>query len=224
MYFWSIFSSFLTLCSGEGNGNPLRYCCLGNPMDRGASGGLQSTGSQRLGRDWATDHARFLFRLQGARTFMQTDFLWSLLHRRMTAASVTQTDASSQLLRSLQWENTLFFCFPKERKSFLGNSVEKATGELKAEGFWCTMETGDFRNDPTSVSAACFGDHSELTPCSTLDSSWASLAVHLVKNPPAIQETQVQSLGQEDPLEKGMATHSSIPAWRIPWTEEPGGL
>ena len=39
-----------------------------------------------------------------------------------------------------------------------------------------------------------------------------------------IQETQVQSLGQEDPLEKGMATHSSIPAWRIPWTEEPGGL
>ena len=42
--------------------------------------------------------------------------------------------------------------------------------------------------------------------------------------PPAMQETQVQSLGQEDPLEKGMATHSSIPAWRIPRTEEPGGL
>ena len=39
-----------------------------------------------------------------------------------------------------------------------------------------------------------------------------------------MQETWVQSLGQEDPLEKGMATHSSIPAWRIPWTEEPGGL
>ena len=39
-----------------------------------------------------------------------------------------------------------------------------------------------------------------------------------------MQETQVQSLGQEDPLEKGMATHSSILAWRIPWTEEPGGL
>ena len=45
-----------------------------------------------------------------------------------------------------------------------------------------------------------------------------------VKNPPAMQETQVQSLGQEDPLEKGMATHSSILAWTIPWTEEPGGL
>ena len=45
-----------------------------------------------------------------------------------------------------------------------------------------------------------------------------------VKNPPAMQETQVQSLGQEDPLEKEMATHSSFLAWRIPWTEEPGGL
>ena len=48
-----------------------------------------------------------------------------------------------------------------------------------------------------------------------------------VKNLPAMQElqkTQVQSLGQEDSLEKGMATHSSILAWRIPWTEEPGGL
>ena len=46
----------------------------------------------------------------------------------------------------------------------------------------------------------------------------------MVKNPPALQETQVQSLGWEDLLEKGMATHSSIIASRIPWTEEPGGL
>ena len=48
-----------------------------------------------------------------------------------------------------------------------------------------------------------------------------------VKNPPVMQEmqeTRVRSLGQEDPLEEGMATHSSILAWRIPWTEEPGGL
>ena len=45
-----------------------------------------------------------------------------------------------------------------------------------------------------------------------------------VKSWPAIQETQVQSLGLEDPLEKRMATHSSILAWKIPWTEEPGGL
>ena len=47
----------------------------------------------------------------------------------------------------------------------------------------------------------------------------------LVKNPPAMQEmTLVQFLGREDPLEEGMATHSGILAWRIPWTEEPGGL
>jgi len=46
----------------------------------------------------------------------------------------------------------------------------------------------------------------------------------MVKNLPAVQETQVRSLGWEDPLEKGMATHSSVLAWRIPWTEEPSGL
>ena len=46
----------------------------------------------------------------------------------------------------------------------------------------------------------------------------------MVKNLPAIQETWVRSLGRKDPLEKGMATNSDILAWRIPWTEEPGGL
>ena len=46
----------------------------------------------------------------------------------------------------------------------------------------------------------------------------------MVKKPPAMQETQVGSLGWEDPLEKEMATHTSVLAWRIPWTEEPGGL
>ena len=53
---------------------------------------------------------------------------------------------------------------------------------------------------------------------------WASLVAQMVKNLPAVQETQVQSLGQEDPLKKGMATHWSILAWRISWTEERGGL
>ena len=52
----------------------------------------------------------------------------------------------------------------------------------------------------------------------------ASLVAQWVKNLHALQETQVQFLGQEDPLEKEMAIHSSILAWRIPWTEEPGGL
>ena len=53
---------------------------------------------------------------------------------------------------------------------------------------------------------------------------WASLVAQTVKNPPAMQEMWVQSLGPEDPLEKEMATHSSVFAWRIPGTGEPGGL
>ena len=57
-----------------------------------------------------------------------------------------------------------------------------------------------------------------------LELLWAFLMAHMVKNLPAMQETRVQSLGREDPLENGMATHSSILAWEIPWTEEPGGL
>ena len=52
----------------------------------------------------------------------------------------------------------------------------------------------------------------------------ASLLTQSVKNPPAMQETQARFLGPEDPLEKEMATHSSILAWKIPWKEEPGGL
>ena len=53
---------------------------------------------------------------------------------------------------------------------------------------------------------------------------WASLIDHSVKNLPAVQETWIPSLGWEDPLEKEMATHSGILAWKIPRTEEPGGL
>ena len=54
--------------------------------------------------------------------------------------------------------------------------------------------------------------------------TWASLVVQMIKNPLAMQETWVQSLGQKDPLEKGMVPHSCIFAWRILWTEKPGWL
>ena len=54
--------------------------------------------------------------------------------------------------------------------------------------------------------------------------SQASLMTQTVKNPPAMRETWVQSLGWEDPLEEDMAAHSSILAWRIPWLEDPGGV
>ena len=68
---------------------------------------------------------------------------------------------------------------------------------------------------------------STVDVCSRIDTfniGLASLVAQMVKTLPAMQETRVQSLGYEDPLDEGMATHSSILAWRIPWTEEPGGL
>ena len=55
-------------------------------------------------------------------------------------------------------------------------------------------------------------------------SLFAYLVAQMVENLPALQETQIQSLGREDPLEKEMATHSSTLAWKIPWMEEPGGV
>ena len=64
----------------------------------------------------------------------------------------------------------------------------------------------------------------DTTEQRSLSLSRASLVVQSVKNLSAVQETWVQSLGQEDPLEKGTATHSRILAWRILWIEEPGGL
>ena len=70
----------------------------------------------------------------------------------------------------------------------------------------------------------CLCPHPFFPPCSTQTYVRTSLVAQLVKNLPTVQETQVQSLGREDPLEKGMATHSSILAWRTPRTEKPGGL
>ena len=66
--------------------------------------------------------------------------------------------------------------------------------------------------------------HAQSCPFLSCLPSPASFVAQTVKNLPAMQETQVQSLGQEDTLEKGMAAPSRILAWRIPWTEEPGGL
>ena len=65
---------------------------------------------------------------------------------------------------------------------------------------------------------------SEFCEYALLSPIWASLVAQMLKNLPAMQETLVLSLGWKAPLEKGMATHSSILAWRTPWTEEPGGL
>ena len=80
------------------------------------------------------------------------------------------------------------------------------------------MQTVSLENTETSLGR---GHHHLGRP---KGGSWVSLVVQMVKNLPAIWETRIPSLGQEDPLEKGMGTHSHILTWRIPWTEEPGGL
>ena len=87
---------------------------------------------------------------------------------------------------------------------------------------------GGFPNSSVGKESACNAGDPSLIPGSGRSSgegisypllySWASLVAQLVKNPSAMWETWDQSLGWEDPLEKGMTTHSSILAWRIPWT------
>ena len=90
------------------------------------------------------------------------------------------------------------------------------------------MSYEGFPDSSVDKESACNAGHPGLTPGLgrspgegtgyPLEYSWASLVVQLVKNPPAIQETWVRSLGWEDALEKGKATHASILAWRISWT------
>ena len=82
---------------------------------------------------------------------------------------------------------------------------------------------GEFDLSEAAVSSGMKWDLKSL-PRNWTKVACASLVAQLVKNLPAMQETQIWSLGQEDPLEKEMATHSSILAWRIPWTQETCGL
>ena len=75
---------------------------------------------------------------------------------------------------------------------------------------------------PQQMSAGCWSIEGRRR-CEGIQGD-VSLVAQRGKNPPAMRETRVPSLGGEDPLEKGKTTHSCILAWRIPWTEEPGGL
>ena len=86
----------------------------------------------------------------------------------------------------------------------------------------CSISPSTYRLQ-TFSKALCSRALSDESP-KLFDILWASLVAQMVKKLPARQETWVQTLGQEDPLEKVMATHFSILVWRIPWTEEPGRL
>ena len=94
--------------------------------------------------------------------------------------------------------------------------------------FYQELSKEGFPDSPVGKESACNAGDPSLIPGLgrsagerlgyPLQCSWASLVAQLVKNPPAMRETRVRSLGWEDPLEKGTATHSSVLAWRIPWT------
>ena len=78
--------------------------------------------------------------------------------------------------------------------------------------------------EPLSSWPLSWAEYLTLAPNKCLSPLWASLVAQMVKCMPTIQESRIWSLGQEDPLEKEMATHSSTLAWKIPWMEESGGL
>ena len=84
----------------------------------------------------------------------------------------------------------------------------------------------DFLKNTKSVTIVYETRESSWPACLTPESAWEAfpLVTQVVKSLPAMRETWVQSLGQEDPLEKEIATHSSILVWKIPWIEEPGRL
>ena len=97
---------------------------------------------------------------------------------------------------------------PTESRGFPGSSADK---ESVCSASYSSSIPGSGRSPGEGIG-------------SPLQYSWASLVAQMVKNPPAMWETWVQSLGWEDLLEEGKATHSRILAWRISWTGEPGGL
>ena len=132
-------------------------------------------------------------------------FIVLLTHQALVALIVRNMPAMQQTcVWSLGWDDPL----------------EKGM----AVHFRCVFLPGEFHEHKGLKDYSLWG-HKELDKTEWLTLSlWAFLVAQMVKNLPILWETWVQSLGQEDLLEKGMPTHSSILAWKIPWTEEPGGL
>ena len=100
----------------------------------------------------------------------------------------------------------------KKRFSYPNSTCEKAPQDKQ----------GEHHLEDTAGTLAQSNIHHSIW--SLIQEVGASQVAQMVKNLPAMQETQVQSLGQEDPLENGLVTYSGIHAWRIPWTKEPSGL
>ena len=120
--------------------------------------------------------------------------------------------ASNPRPHLLRWVLLLFPCYRgKNQGSERAHDLLKITQLINGgPGIWTQFQQVRWWRQPTTVIQDVY--------------SGASLVAQLVKNLLAKQEIRVQPLGWEDPLEKGMAAHSSIPAWRIPWTQDPGRL
>ena len=192
---------FSLSCIGEGNGNPLQCSCLENPRDGGAW--------------WAA--------------VCGVTQSWTRLKRLSSSSS------SSRLLDAVP-------SYPVGREAG-GEDEEVGVGVMKAEASGAQGPSAKFpinwimkqltfsiipKNHPEHFQihhlylwASCEMGQTGFIKPKLIYRSFPGGSV--VKSPPAKQETPVRSLGWEDPLEKGMATHSSVLAWRIPWTEEPGG-
>ena len=163
-------------------------------------------------------------------TFLQND----------TSAWRSESVSSSHPGRS---PSPLLTVWGVHRMSFLSlfkRSLRNKTFNLQANGHQLPAIHGLEEANGTPLQYSCLGNlvdrgawwatvhgvaksRTRLSDFTHFTCTWASLVTQTGKNPPAMEETRVRSLGWEDPLERGMATHSSILAWRIPWTEEPGG-
>ena len=163
----------LGISPGEGNGHPLQYSCLGNPMDRGG---------------------------------------WQAIVHGVAKESFTTQQLNSNNFYNINFCSS-HFGFLLHNTIFL---TALQTHNLKVTATLIIL------NRYFGIFFCCYTDY--LLLLIQINCTGASLIAQLVKNLPAVQETWVRSLGREDPLEKEMATHSSILAQKIPWTEESGGL
>ena len=171
-------------------------------------GGLQSMGSLGVGHDWATSLSLFTFmnwrrKLQPTPVFLpgESQGQGSLVGCRLPSMGLHRVGHDWHDLAAAnmsQWASQV---------ALVVQNLPASTGDIRDDGSIPGSGRSLWRRDGYP-----------------LQYSWASLLAQLVKNPPAMQETWVRSLGWEDPPKEEMATHSSIFAWKIPWTETPGGL
>ena len=128
-------------------------------------------------------------------------------------------------MKAREFQKNNYFCFTDNTELF---------DYVDHNRLWKILKEMGILNSSVGKESTCKAGDPYLVPGSArstgegigypLQYSWASFVAQLVKDLSAMRETWVLSLGWEDPLEKGMATHSSILTWRIPWTGEPGGL